>query len=91
MTLTYANVCRMKLGTPGNGDPTVVAKLVARGSLGCIAALDQLNPRINIVGNEPWLGVQVKVEWTRLISMETTPQLNSEIIVPLHTSVVVDC
>ena len=36
-------------------------------SAGCIAALDQLNPRVySVLGSEPWVGVRLKVKWLRL-------------------------
>ena len=46
-----------------------MAKIVSRGSAGCIAAMDQINPRIETFGDEPWVGVQLNVKWPRLISM----------------------
>ena len=47
-----------------------VEKKISRGSAGCIAALDQLNPRKILPGTEPWLGVELKVRWKRLIGTE---------------------
>lgn len=47
-----------------------VAKRLSRGSIGCIAALDQLNPRKILPGTEPWLGVELKVRWKRLMGIE---------------------
>ena len=44
-----------------------MARLVSRGSAGCIAAMDRMNPRKYIVGAEPWLGVELNVKWTRLL------------------------
>ena len=73
--LTYAYFCSVTLGTIADGNPHEIEKLVSRGSAGSIAAMDQLNPRIYVLGNEPWLGVQVKVSWDKLISMEANPYI----------------
>ena len=76
---------RVRLGIFADGNAQKMAKLVSRGSAGCIAALDQLNPRVSIkTESEPWLGAQLKVEWLRFISTETNLQLN--IIVPSVTN-----
>ena len=60
---------RVRLGIFANGDAQQMATLVSRGSAGCIAALDQMNPRIYVLGTQPWLGVQLTVHWRRLIGI----------------------
>lgn len=74
-TLTHACVCRVRFGNFTNGDEKQMAKLVSRAGAGCIAAMDQNNPRISTYGIEPWLGVQLTVNWGKLISMETNPSI----------------
>ena len=68
---TYSCIpCSVRFQTFVKGNATEMAKTVSRGSVGCIAALDKMNPRNNITGTEPWSGVGVKVKWKRLIGME---------------------
>ena len=81
LTHTYAYDHRLRLGTFANGDAQQMAKLVSRGSAGCIAALDQMNPRVYVPGTRPWSGVQLTVHWGRLIGIyEIIPFT----ILPLH-------
>ncbi|KAI5811179.1 hypothetical protein DFH27DRAFT_531921 [Peziza echinospora] len=49
-----------------NGDTARMASMIARFSAGCIAATDQLNPRVNVYGMRPWAGVALSVKWWRL-------------------------
>ena len=79
---TYlCNDHRVRLGIFANGDAQQMAQLVSRGSAGCIAALDQMNPRSYVPGTQPWSGVQLTVHWGRLIGIyETIPST----ILPLH-------
>ena len=79
-TDTYSCIlCRVKFETYANGNATQMARLVSRGSAGCIAAMDQMNPRSYIIGAEPWQGVQLKIQWFRLLGKYTTQPLNSTI------------
>ena len=59
-------ICRVQFNLNVDGNAERMAKLVSRGSAGCIAAMDKMNHRTYIVGAEPWLGVQLNVNWTRL-------------------------
>ena len=69
---TYSCIlCRVGFQDLANGSTTKMAKTLSRGSAGCIAALDEMNPRKTISGEEPWLGVGLKVNWGRIIGMET--------------------
>ena len=60
-------LCRVKFQSFANGNATQMARIVSRGSAGCIAAMDKMNPRTYIVGAEPWQGVELKVKWYRLV------------------------
>ena len=62
-------LCRAR--SAPNNNTKKMARIISRASAGCIAALDQLNPRKILPGAEPWLGVELKVKLKRLICMET--------------------
>lgn len=47
--------------------------MVSRASAGCLAAMDQLNPRVLVPGEQPWSGVHLKVRWSRLIGIACNP------------------
>ena len=64
------HVYRTRFGISAGGNGQEMAKMVSRGSAGSIAAMDQLNPRSEVKGPEPWVGVRLNVEWTELISMK---------------------
>ncbi|KAF8475080.1 hypothetical protein BDZ91DRAFT_290772 [Kalaharituber pfeilii] len=60
---------KVKWGKRMEGNPRAMEKVVSRFSVGCIAAMDQLNPRVIIPGQQPWKGVLLKVRWPRLIAV----------------------
>lgn len=57
----------MPLGTYAGGDPHIMAQLVSRGSGGCIAAMEQMNPRMYIDGEVQWEGVALIIRWDWII------------------------
>lgn len=57
---------RAKWGRRASGDATLIAQMISRASIGTIAAMDQLNPRVNVPGMQPWLGEKLTVRWDRL-------------------------
>ena len=75
LKLTHVYICSLHFGNYTGGNAKKMAKLVSRGSAGCIAAMDEMNPRNLVRGDEPWVGVKLRVQWARFLSMETNPPI----------------
>ena len=58
---------RAEWGRRAGGNATLIASMISRASIGTIAAMDQLNPRVNVPGMQPWIGEKLSVKWQRLI------------------------
>ena len=58
---------RVRWGEFANGDPRVMENILSRSSVGCIAAMDAINPRVFLPGQEPWQGVELKIRWPRVM------------------------
>ncbi|KAF8428550.1 hypothetical protein EV426DRAFT_714038 [Tirmania nivea] len=60
---------RAEWGRRAGGNPTLIANMISRASIGTIAAMDQLNPRVYVSGMQPWIGEKLSVRWQRLIAL----------------------
>lgn len=56
-------------GQRANGNSQFMAMLASRFAIGTIATLDFDNPKVQIVGKKPWLGVLFKVNWGLLFTI----------------------
>ncbi|KAF8437017.1 hypothetical protein BGX38DRAFT_1213089 [Terfezia claveryi] len=60
---------RAEWGRRAWGNEILIASMISRASIGTIAAMDQLNPRVNVPGMQPWIGEKLSVKWQRLIAL----------------------
>lgn len=60
---------RAEWGRRAGGNETLIASMISRASIGTIAAMDQLNPRVYVSGMQPWIGEKLSVRWQRLIAL----------------------
>lgn len=65
-TSVYSSASRWDywLDLNGTSATEVAAFNVGRFAIGSIATLDTLNPRVEIQGQRPWVGVFLQVKWT---------------------------
>lgn len=68
---------RVRWGEFANGNHRTIEKILSRASAGCIAAMDAINPRVTVPGQEPWSGVELKVRWPRVIGNVPVAEMRS--------------